>query len=429
MTTAGASNVTAPPLSQSKQGLMACPFLYRDRVINGSEEADNPFKQRGIEVHDGIAAYIEHLVKTKQTSDPAHFETLLTTGVGMETFEILRSLKDVLVIDPEKVLGVEMYLALDKKLNPIEMPEEPVRRGHRTEMGVDFEGTLDFVQFTAYNEAEIFDWKSYFNAIDADTFQAHLYPLLLFKHYPGLEKIRFVLRFVRYGTLARDVVFTRDQVPELEAMVLTERRRQLKLHDAAETIDFANGDIDLALAAEQRLSPMPGNHCAWCPKMSASIRAQFVAQTTGIAAAANQSECCPIASINPWVQQSPEDRLRYAVFMDQARKENATILREYVQANGPVTIKDSNGQPYTAGYDLVNKERFPAETTIEGLITWAKQTGEDLLSKVFIGSTELKPLLKAKKRQALSDLMSSIVVTIATNKWHIGKSDDEEEEG
>ena len=417
---------TLPALSQSKQALMACPYLYRDRVIDGNREPDNPFMVRGIEVHDAIARYVTHLVKTKQATDYDYFDTLIGSGISSEAFEILRSLKDVLVIDVEKVLGVEMYLALDSKLEPIEFPEEELRSGHRSEAGVDVEGTLDYVQMTSPTEAEIFDWKSYFNKIDADTFQAHLYPLLLFKHYPGLESIRFVLRFVRYGTLSSEVTFTREQVPELSAMVLTERRRQKKLEDAAAAIEFAAGDVDLALAAEQKLSAMPGSHCAWCPKMSASIRAQVYEQI-GIGAAADQGTVCPIASINPWVQQMPEDRVRYAVFMDACRNENAAILREYVKAGGPITIKDGNDQPYTAGYQPHTSFRFPAQDTIGLLIRWLKETGENLLDKVYVGSTELKPLLKAKKRAALKELTDAAMVSEDKMVWSIGKSDEDEE--
>jgi hypothetical protein len=416
-----------PPLSQSKQGLMACPYLYRDRVINGMEEAENPYAQRGIEIHDVTAKYVEHLVETRQASDPEYFETLMQAGIGAESYEILRTLRNSLTIDPERVLGVEMYLALDSKLKPIEMPDEPRKSGHRSERGADFEGTLDYVQLVSETEAEIFDWKSYFQVIEADTFQAHLYPVLLFKHYPFLERVRFVLQFVRYG-ISRDVVFTREQLPELEAMVLTERRRQLRLHKAAEGAELAGDDAELAWEmGENRLGAMPGNHCAWCPKMSASIRAEFISQTTGIPAAANQGQVCPIASINPFVQQTPEDRLRYAVFMDQCRKENANILREFVTAGGPVTITDANGQTYTAGYEPTVSEKFPAQDAVELLIRWMKETGEDLLSKVFVGSTELKPLLKAKKRAALSELMGAVTVSITKTKWHIGKSDEEED--
>ena len=202
------------------------------------------------------------------------------------------------------------------------------------------------------------------------------------------------------------------------------------MHGASEGVEAAGDDAALAWEmGEKYLGARPGNHCAWCPKMSASIRAQFAAQTTGIAPAVDQSTVCPLTKINPWVQQSPEDRVRYAVFMDQARKENATILREFVQANGPITITDANGQPYTAGYDLTTSEKFPVQDTVAMLEGWRNETGEDLLPKVYVGSTELKPLLKTKKRALLNDRMQAVTLPVTKTKWRIGKSDDEDEEG
>jgi hypothetical protein len=114
--------------------------------------------------------------------------------------------------------------------------------------------------------------------------------------------------------------------------------------------------------------------------------------------------------------------------MDQCRKENALVLREHVQANGPVTITDANGQPYTAGFDLVDQLKYPALTTIETLQEWKSMSGEDLLPKIYIGSTELNPLLKAKKRIQLAGRMESIALPITKTKWSIGKSGDDEDD-
>ena len=46
-------------------------------------------------------------------------------------------------------------------------------------------------------EAEIEDWKSYYQIIDADTFQPKFYPLLLMCLNPSLEQAKFVLEFAQ----------------------------------------------------------------------------------------------------------------------------------------------------------------------------------------------------------------------------------------
>lgn len=48
-------------------------------------------------------------------------------------------------------------------------------------------------------EAEIDDWKSYYQVINPDTFQSKLYALPLMCLNPSLEQVKFVLEFVRYG--------------------------------------------------------------------------------------------------------------------------------------------------------------------------------------------------------------------------------------
>jgi hypothetical protein len=48
-------------------------------------------------------------------------------------------------------------------------------------------------------DAEIHDWKSYYQIIDPDTFQSKFYPLLLMCLNPSLQRVKFVLEFIRYG--------------------------------------------------------------------------------------------------------------------------------------------------------------------------------------------------------------------------------------
>jgi hypothetical protein len=81
-------------------------------------------------------------------------------------------------------------------------------------------------------EAEIDDWKSYYQVIDADTFQSKFYPILLMCINPSLERAKFVLEFVRYG-VSRCVEYTRKDLPWLKELARRERARQRKLHELA----------------------------------------------------------------------------------------------------------------------------------------------------------------------------------------------------
>lgn len=111
------------------------------------------------------------------------------------------------------------------------------------------ERTLDLVMIHSLTEAEIDDWKSYYQVIDADTFQSKFYPLLLMCLNPSLESVKFVLEFVRYGA-SRSVEYTRKDLPWLKELAQRERARQRKLH---------------GLNRSCKLKTSPRRHCTWLP--------------------------------------------------------------------------------------------------------------------------------------------------------------------
>jgi hypothetical protein len=107
----------------------------------------------------------------------------------------------VLLDSTSKILATELHIALDENFLPIEHPDDEAQIA-------EFEGTLDLVMIHSLTEAEIDDWKNYYQVILADTFQSKFYPLLLMCLNPSLERVKFVLEFVRYGA-SRAVEYTR----------------------------------------------------------------------------------------------------------------------------------------------------------------------------------------------------------------------------
>jgi hypothetical protein len=93
----------------------------------------------------------------------------LMKGAGDEAREVLETFRDNHPFDPEKILAAELHIALDENSLPI----EPSGNASQT---AEHEGTLDVVMIHSLTEAEI-DWKSYYQVIDADTFQSKFYPL------------------------------------------------------------------------------------------------------------------------------------------------------------------------------------------------------------------------------------------------------------
>jgi hypothetical protein len=121
----------------------------------------------------------------------------------------------------------------------------------------EYEGTLDLVMLLSLTEAEIDDWKSYYQVIDADTFQSKFCPPLLMCLNPSLERVKFVLEFVRYG-VSRCVEYTRKDMPWLKELAQRERTRQRKLHELVRAGDrefesIAGEALHLVFASVERL--------------------------------------------------------------------------------------------------------------------------------------------------------------------------------
>jgi len=162
---------------------MACETLYVHKHVQSARLAESEAAARGIEIHQILATYINHLVSARRSTDVEVFDGLMR-GAGAEAREVLEKFRDNHAFDPEKILATELHIALDEDFLPIEhlscdggMPE--------------YEGTLDLVMLRSLTEAEIDDWKSYYQVIDADTFQSKLSaPLDVPQSIPGTREVR-----------------------------------------------------------------------------------------------------------------------------------------------------------------------------------------------------------------------------------------------
>lgn len=419
-----------PPLTQSRQNKMACPHLYAEAEVRGRKMAPSPYANRGIEIHAFIETYLNHLVATKQPSDYEFFDSALTQFTGStEAFEILGRMRESLVIDPERVLAVEPYLALDENLDPIDVdPTVPSHVLQQNPPGyVIYAGIPDVLLSPTPDHIDCWDWKSFFAIVEPETFQADFYPLLIFKHFPGVETVTFHLQFVRYGA-SRSVDFSRTfDLARLEDLARKERRRQKMLHHSTELHDEAlaeggtlSNDPLLEITAAD-LQAMPGPHCVYCPKLVPGIKA--AGTDTGWT-----DDACPIASVNPFTEIPPDTRLRFAVWAKYAGQENSRILREFVKAGGPLEIVDSNGKRHIAGYDETATKVYPLFEVAELVRKWEEQTGDKISVKLRVGGTELNPLLNTKKRAGLQEQVEAVAFIKKATRWNIGKKGGDEPE-
>lgn len=355
-----------PPLSQSRHGDMACETLYIDKHVRCERAAQSEPAARGIEIHEILANYINHLAKTRRSTDLELFDMLMK-GAGLEAREVLEKFRDNHSFDPEKILATELNIALDQNFSPI---EDSAGRARTTE----YDGTLDLVMLHSLTDAEIDDWKSYYQIIDADTFQSKFYPLLLMCLNPSLERVKFVLEFVRYG-VSRYVEYTRKDLPWLKELAQRERARQRRLHE-------------LAASGERSFKASPGRHCAWCPLLLNG---------------------CPVAKTNPYSQMTAEERLRFALWLQEAEKQNTKVLKDLLVEGGPIHYRDGNWGEYLAYFVPVEKKFYPYRDAASILDEWFKTHPEERELRDKLTVSGLSSAIKAEKRAELAQKLAGVV--------------------
>ena len=369
-----------PPLSQSRQGDMACERLYAEKHIWAAKHAQSDAASRGVEVHQLLSTYINHLVSSRRPSDLGMFDSLLRC-VSIEAQAALARFRDNHSFDLEKIVATELHIELDENLRPI----EGVVNGDFTPA---YEGTLDLVVLNSLADAEIDDWKSYYQVIDADTFQSKLYPLLLMCLNPSIERVKFVLEFIRYGA-SRIVEYTRDDVPQLKELANRERRRQTKLHRA---YSKCRGGAP---------NPSPGRQCTWCPLVLGG---------------------CPMAQTNPYSQMTAEQRLRFAIWLQEAEKQNTRVLKDLMVEQGTIRYRDENESEYLADFVPIEKKSYPYSAAVSILDDWFAGRSEESALRDKLTISGLSSAIKAEKRGELAQKLANVVDSRIETELRIGRA-------
>jgi PD-(D/E)XK nuclease superfamily len=379
---------TIPPLSQSRYEAMACSLFYQASQVKGIRVESEP-SRRGNEFHRFVAQYMETL---RIDRVPTNYEklALLTREATPEVSELLETFGEARFYDPEKIYDTELYIGLDEDFRIVEVRGQSDRDQERKE-GTVYEGTIDLLIMESETEAVIEDFKTYFQIVDADSFQSKLYPLLVMLMNPRIETVRFILSFVRYGDAQREVTWTKADIPHLMELVRRARGRQIDLHTKPAS----------------RLKATPGRHCAFCPLLLTE---------------------CPMREVNPFTTIDKEERVALALWMTYGKKENDRILKDWLAESGPITYADENGTKYVAQFVKAERKSYPLLTTEEILSAWVKANPKDAAMVAKLSVSGLSSPLKAQKRDKLAAELVQIAEVKTLTKMSIGLGDDEEDE-
>ena len=391
----------APPLSQSKVKLMACPRSYRAIVIDGLKPPPSKPSDRGTEVHDVAARYTDHCVAEQVPADWTAFDRI-AQAVGAEAYAILEGVRDNYIVDYEHVAGTEIWFCLDDKFRPIDVPNDSDRWTREQKEvwelanNVAYSGTID-VGLLNGTDGEVQDWKSNMRPFDAPDEQSDEYALAWFQLNPQIKTVIFRFRFVRYAHCERPAEYTREDLPRLMAALEHHRAKQLAIHANPESAEA-----------------IPSKQCLYCPLLKKG---------------------CPIdPTVNPYASPDMLQRVKRAVYLSYAVAENNATLKEWVDATGEaLEYTDGTGNRYLYGPKATESQEFPLLPVVEKLIDWKGAAPDDVawFDKLRVSATKLKSFLKAKKRATLDQAIRDVSVPVSRVKTELYKpvneSDGEEE--
>ena len=379
---------SVPPLSQSRQADLACSLLYYARHVSHIQFETEPAR-RGKEIHKLIAQYMESLGISKQQTDYNKMAQL-SKDASPEALEVIQRFTESYFWDSEKIYDTELYIAADEDFNILETRRKMEREDKRPS-GTVYEGTIDLIIMESVTEATIYDWKSYYQVVDADTFQSQIYPLLLFLLNPAIDKITFKLCFVRYGDAQREVAWTREDIPKLKKLVEWERSRQVRLHSED----------------PEKLKATPGRQCTWCPLLLSG---------------------CPMQKVNAYGTLTPTERVALAVWMNAAKKHNDQVVKDWLLEGGVVEYRDANDVRYTAEFRRQDRKSYPLGQSFVILNRWFEgHPGDrDLSEKLTVSG--LSSPLKAQKRSALKASMEEVAQINVVTRLTIGRPGEKDEE-
>lgn len=362
--------LSIPPLSQSRYERLACPASYVWSEIYEYKSADSEDSALGSEVHALLFNWATHNWREKSAlTDQIHLERMLSCA-SQESREIIRHFLDNFSLDFNKIVALERHLL----------------------GGEDLEGTPDVITREGAGHYHVWDYKNYHRIIQPDTFQAKLYPLLVFLNYPDADFVNFSFAFTRYGCVrSLPQPFTRADIPQLMEVVDASRTRQLAIHANPQAYES---------------EAVPGKVCIHCPLL--------------------RTRQCPVEGRNP-MEMEPSERLQWQEYLKQAARANDLVLKELAMF-GDISAKDANGKPLKGGFVLKETKQYPMGQALVVLNNWYETTKaegkpDDLISDLHVSRSALASKLKAKKRAILDQAMDDIAVVEQRTEFEISEGD------
>ena len=116
-----------------------------------------------------------------------------------------------------------------------------------------------------------------------------------------------------------------------------------------------------------------------------------------------------------------EERLQFALWLQEAEKQNTKALKDLMVERGPIRYRDENQNEYVADFVPVEKKYYPYEEASAVLEEWRRNHPDDgaFVSKLTISG--LSSPLKAKKRNELAARLVGLADTRVDTEIKVGR--------
>lgn len=348
------------PVSSSRLDAAACGFalahLYKHHTDPGVVWESLVF---GSDIH----TILDVIVKIRQAdpSAPIRINELVTEHISPRIahrcHEMIAMLDQFVTylsgdfsrIQPSKVVGSELKLAVDRNLKPCGYDDIICANGHVTPNGMPrrgqawpvcscgaetraqaiFRGLIDILELhqdSAGPFAVVTDHKSQGNILDREELYQHFqligYAWLVWLHYPHIKRFRIQIYYIRYGF----VQWVEFSIPE-RGQVDVEGQPIPNLFVAWETRFKIRVERVLSYTEADLQKPQPGDYCGLCDFHHICPLMQKIMSNLGG---------------SPYVE-APEDALRAAeefFALHVLEKDYKEKLEAHVARHGPIDLGD-----------------------------------------------------------------------------------------
>ena len=367
-------------LSKSSARALGCPSYYAAYYLSDVEQIRHSFTRVGSEFHDFHAKYVEHLVDEDRPQDIEWARDWMSRNPLLpESRELINQSAPLVRIDPQRVLGTEVFCACDADFKALNLPFPGVGKSPRDPRAIAH-GTMDLVTSPSPEYLVIDDYKTGWVS-KADNYEAIHYAVLAFAQWPAAKEILFVWRFVRCGAPV-EAKFMRSDLPEMQSTVRSK---------------IAERDAIVAAAVDKHWSQMDVNPFAGlCSYCGLSCRLRQAALDKEFHTKPAQTEDDAAGAMAELVSiRARESALESAV-------------RDYVEHQGPL----SKGQ-FEAVSEMAATRKIPLRPFLAALGVDVPETSPNFdvpLDNLYLISSSVDSYARAKKRRGMYDLVDSISV-------------------